>query len=920
MSARRFAVQRRSNNRRWQSPLCVPVPIWLLSVVVLALSLPALAATPSRQYAYDLNGRLWRAMDASGTLLTYGYDEVGNITKISRDKVDPSFNVLGALPLTGGAGDKVTLQGDGFDTTLTNDTVQIGGVDATVVSVDASGRTMVVQVPWGAESGPVSVTVGAKTTTAPEDFTVVHYGDSGIRGTLVGGTTSSYTLELAVGQSVQIRLVDPNHTAFYPNVALQDPAEKQVATANAADVAALSYTAVTAGSFQIAVSDASSQKIGGDFILYYAVAPGSNEGGALNPNNPIDETIDLGDIDSYTFDATVGQSVQLRMADVGATALYPYMIIYDPTGKVVNYGGNYDVCALSLTPATSGKYTVVALDGGTGSAGTGAYKLYYSVAPGSNEGGALDPNNPISGRIDEGDIDTYTFDATVGQSVELRMVDVGATALYPYMIIYDPTGKVVNYGGNYDVCALSLTPATSGKYSIAVLDGGTGNAGTGAYEVYYSIAPGSNDGGALNPNAPIVGTIDEGDIDSYTFDATAGRTVVLRVTDVAATALYPYMLIFDPTGKEIAHGGNYDVASLQVTPAVSGKYTVVVLDGGSGSAGTGEYEIYFAEAVGSNDGGTLDPNNPVGGTLDEGDLDTYTFDVTVGGGVQLRVLDVNHTSLYPYFYVYDPNGALVGQAGAYDVAALGFAPAVSGTYTLLVLDGGTGSAGTGAYQVYYTLAPGSSEGGALDPTNPIAGVIDEGDLDSYSFDLTAGSGVQLRVADVNATSFYPYVMVYDPTGKLVGQAGGYDDAAYSFAAGVSGRYTAVVFDGSSGYAASGAYNLYYTVAPGSNEGGLLTPGTPVAGTIDEGDLDAYTFSAAAGNKFTVAATDVNATAFVPGVLVYGPTGAVVASVSGPTTASASVTTSTAGTYTVVVYDASSGFAASGAYSLSLTQN
>jgi hypothetical protein len=46
----------------------------------------------------------------------------------------------------------------------------------------------------------------------------------------------------------------------------------------------------------------------------------------------------------------------------------------------------------------------------------------------------------------------------------------------------------------------------------------------------------------------------------------------------------------------------------------------------------------------------------------------------------------------------------------------------------------------------------------------------------------------------------------------------------------------------------------------------------------------------------------------------------VASTSGGTTASASFTAATAGTYTFVVYDASSGYASAGDYSLVLTQN
>jgi hypothetical protein len=230
----------------------------------------------------------------------------------------------------------------------------------------------------------------------------------------------------------------------------------------------------------------------------------------------------------------------------------------------------------------------------------------------------------------------------------------------------------------------------------------------------------------------------------------------------------------------------------------------------------------------------------------------------------------------------------------------------------VVLDANGTHTGVGAYKLYYTQAPGSNEGGALNSTSPIDGSITLGDLDTYTFDAAAGSGIELRVADIGASALYPYVLVYDPNGKLVEQAGGYDVAWARFSPLLTGKYTAVVLDASSGSAGTGNYKLYFVNAPGESEGGALTLGTPVAGTIDIGDMDSFTLTATAGTKLKLVATDVNATALVPYIAVYGPTGVNVVNANNATTATAAFTATVAGTYTVVILDSGS---ASGDYSL-----
>jgi hypothetical protein len=176
----------------------------------------------------------------------------------------------------------------------------------------------------------------------------------------------------------------------------------------------------------------------------------------------------------------------------------------------------------------------------------------------------------------------------------------------------------------------------------------------------------------------------------------------------------------------------------------------------------------------------------------------------------------------------------------------------------------------------------------------------------------------LRLVDVAGGALMPGLTVYGPTGSLVDWHWSANVAGVAFAALSTGTYTVVVHDQSSGLAATGAYNLYYTKAPGANEGGALSSGSAVIAHIDKGDLDSYTFTAATGNGITLAVTDLQGGPLAPGITIYGPSGNAVASTWHPSQAIRSFAAPSTGTYTVVVYDASTGWASTGDYRLDYT--
>lgn len=82
----------------------------------------------------------------------------------------PVTSITSIDPATAPVGSTIAVNGTNFSTDPSSNTITIGGVTATIVS--ASATRLVVVVPAGATSGPVSVTAGGQTAQSPGSFTV----------------------------------------------------------------------------------------------------------------------------------------------------------------------------------------------------------------------------------------------------------------------------------------------------------------------------------------------------------------------------------------------------------------------------------------------------------------------------------------------------------------------------------------------------------------------------------------------------------------------------------------------------------------------------------------------------------------------------------------------------------------------------
>jgi hypothetical protein len=236
---------------------------------------------------------------------------------------------------------------------------------------------------------------------------------------------------------------------------------------------------------------------------------------------------------------------------------------------------------------------------------------------------------------------------------------------------------------------------------------------------------------------------------------------------------------------------------------------VMVSDNASGHAGVGSYSLHFAKAVGANEGGLLPNGGEVSDAIELGDLDSYTFAAGVGESIQLRVADTMQTSFHPIVTLYGPDGAFITTKQGASVAAITrHNLPVAGIYTAVVGDNASGNSGVGDYTLHFTKAPGANEGGKVNYVGDVSGFIDLGDLDSFSFDATAGADISLVVTDTSGSAFHPIVTLYGPTGSHLTNAQGATMASISnYTVPSTGTYVLVIGDNSSGRSGVGSYNL-----------------------------------------------------------------------------------------------------------------
>ena len=573
------------------------------------------------------------------------------------------------------------------------------------------------------------------------------------------GEIDEFTFTADAGDTVFIRVADTETTqfinsAFAPRIELVNPNGVLIVGSGGALVGAIQQFLVVSGEYTVRVRDESpgANNETGTYNLYFANAPGANDDGLLPNGGVVSDVVELGDIDSYTFDASAGETVYIRIADTETTGFFPRIVLVDPSGAVLNTNSGALVGAITRALVVTGTYTVIVTDGSPGDDDqTGSYNLYFAKAPGANDDGVLPNGGVVSDAIDLGDIDSYTFDASAGETVYIRVADTETTEFIPSgftpgIVLLDPSGAVLSSNSGALVGAISRSLVVGGTYTVIVIDSSPGDDDqSGSYDLYFAKAPGANDDGVL-PNGGVVSdAIDLGDIDSYTFDASAGETVYIRVADTETTEFIPSgftpgIVLLDPSGAVLSSNSGALVGAISRSLVVGGTYTVIVIDSSPGDDDqSGSYDLYFAKAPGANDDGCIANGQSSNGTIDLGDIDSYSFLANVGTSLLVTVSDLDDGPLAPQVILLGPAGNTITSDSDASTAQISTNLNTTGEFTLIVVDGSPGDDdATGNYRIDI------SGDSVVCPTLqcnglPITVFIDNGDLPSSSADVILGT-------------------------------------------------------------------------------------------------------------------------------------------------------------------------------------
>jgi hypothetical protein len=201
----------------------------------------------------------------------------------------------------------------------------------------------------------------------PEAFTVPS-GDEGgpmtnggnYSGTITLGDLDLWTFTANAGDNIVLRL---GSTGFEGNLDLYGPNGALLKTSggNLTDWQ-LAYTATNSGTFSVLVSSYYQDNTG-TYVLHLAqfpeafIVPNGDEGGPMTGSGLYTGTLNLGDLDMWSFTACTGDLISLRL---NSTNFEGNLELYGPSGALLKVaGGNNTTWNLAYTATNCGRFAVL---------------------------------------------------------------------------------------------------------------------------------------------------------------------------------------------------------------------------------------------------------------------------------------------------------------------------------------------------------------------------------------------------------------------------------------------------------------------------------------------------------------------------------------------------------------------------------
>jgi len=695
-------------------------------------------------YVYDELGRLVSVIDSSGDTATYKYDAVGNILSISRQNSN-QLSIISFTPQSGPSGASVTINGTGFSTTTTQDSVNFNGVAATVTAATATQITVL--VPANASSGPITVTIPSASASSSTNFTVLtspgvptisgFTPNMGVTGTAVtvNGTNfdvanndnlkfNTTTAGLTSATSTQVSTVVPINTTS-GRITIGTPAGTVTSTQD---------VYIPFGSYGV-----------GDIGFTGRMTFGSTQNIAITTS---------GKIGLILFDGNQGQKVSIQTS--GGNFVSCALDLFDPQGNQrASVACNVASAFMDgqLLPWT-GTYTL-GID--TFGNGTGSFNLTLNNA--TDVTASITPGVPLNTTISvPGQNARHQFTGTANQQVSLNITNSTFTGACLPISILKPDGfntltsnRICTSGMFID----SMTLPVTGTYTLLIDPQGTNTGSvTASLSVFNDVT------GPITPGTPInLTTGSPGQNARYTFSATAGQQASVSLSHSTYTGGCVGTSILKPDGgtlSSICNTGFLDSTTLPV----DGTYTVLIDPQGTSTGSATVLLSLFNDITGS-----ITPGTPLNvSTTAPGQNALFTF--SANAGQQGSVSTTNST--YPgctavTVSVLKPDGSTLGSGGYCGTSGLLSALTfpVTGTYTVVLNPQATG---TGSATLLLSIF--NDITGSITPGTPISfSTSSPGQNARYTFSGAVGQVVSTEVAGFTGGNFT--ITLLNPDGSTL---------------------------------------------------------------------------------------------------------------------------------------------------------
>ena len=599
-------------------------------------------------YVYDDLGRLVAVIDVNGNAAEYSYDAVGNILSISR-YTSSQVSIIDFSPESGPVGTAVTINGTGFSTTPSQNTVKFNGLSATVTS--ATNTQIQATVPTSATTGTISVTSPNGTATSNAVFTVT--SSNGVP------TITSFSPSSGVAATT-VNLVGTNFDPTLANDELRLNASPAVVSTVTSTTMATTVPAATASGHFTLLAPAGTAVSSQDFYVPF----GSHVAGDIGftariiPGGSQPVTLGAGKIGLVLFDGIASQHVDVVWSSTTFSTCNLYLIAPDNL-TIANTscatGGRSDLGSLALP--NNGTYTI-GIDPGAGSGSVTVSLSADVMGTIAIDGPAVTATTTISGQDAR-----LIFTAIAGQRIFVYATNVSNP--YATLNLLTPTGAVqapiiINNGpGPFFIDTQTLVGA--GTYQLWVQHSGT-NIGSETLQI-ISVpadftatltvpAPGATGTAVQTPSLVV------GQNASLTFSGTTGQQLSFNMNSTIGTSSVGcFATLYNPSQTIVFSNVQCGNGSTYIDTVTLGS--------------TGTYTLYlnpFGEATGSisvsinNAQDVTTPTISIGGSAHTYATTVYGQDVRLSfAGTMAQQIAVYATGVsnpYASLNLLTPSGAI----------------------------------------------------------------------------------------------------------------------------------------------------------------------------------------------------------------------------------------------------------------------